>query len=125
MNAQVTATNTKEKEKITLENGIYIKAKICGAIVREVKGKKNPNEVYKFYTLIMETSLTSQKTYINLRGKAIENGYHDKFNSPQYVGKTCMIPVMFALNRYDKDGRQMSNMEITYFGEEKPVFFDV
>ncbi len=116
-------TTVQTKPTFNIENGSYLKAKICGVNVRESRGVKDPNAVYKFYTLIMETSLTSQKVYVNLRGKSIDKGFHERFNDPQYIGRDCMIPVLYAVNRYTKNGQQVSNLEISYFGEDKPIFF--
>lgn len=73
------------------ENGMYIKAKICGVSSRTVSSKDGTE--YTFFSLIVETSLTAQKQYIELGRRLEENGVLKQLHDERLVGRTALIPV--------------------------------
>lgn len=72
----------------SMQNGQYMKAKICGVSSREVVSKKN-GEIFTFFNLIVEESLVSHKKFIQLAKKHVDKGMVSKLE--ELVGKTCLF----------------------------------
>lgn len=95
-----------------IENGMYIKAKICGINSRTISSKKDGTQ-YTFFSLIVETSLTAQKQYIELGIRLEENGVLKALHDERLVGRTALIPIfMRSANGYTS---------LNYAGNELPL----
>ena len=97
----------------TLENGFYVKAKICGVSSRTVLSKKTGEE-FVFHSLVIETSMTAQKQYIQLGKKLLEKGIVKSLSDERMKGRVCLIPIFYKHN-----GEYLS---INYAGENMPIF---
>lgn len=80
-----------------LDNGTYIKAKICGVSEPRVVPTKDkqtgaPVTLY-FYSLVVEESLTGHKKLLQFDKQATEESLHNKLSDPRIIGKTALIPI--------------------------------
>lgn len=79
---------------MNLENGMYIKAVVCGVSSREFVLKDGSIGVA--HNLVLEENPLRQKIILQFSKKQIADGLHKKIEP--FINKTCFIPFYVVAN---------------------------